>query len=195
VLGLWLPPELAPTGPSVESPESLDAIDDEPDESVAHAADSVPATDSTTVKQPVSTLGEALAIDAVEIDRLVPASGNLAVCGQQFWLGPARAGRTLTLWIDTTTVHLSLDGLHLKTLPTRPRLGRSRQIRQWRWSNLLHEYSHGPRWAQHQRGYDVNISRMSALARPFPDIALRILSLVSPRCTSPSVVKLVRPLA
>jgi hypothetical protein len=58
-------------------------------------------------------------IDAVEIDRLVPASGNLGVCGQQFWLGPARAGRKLTLWIDTTTVHLSLDGQHLKTLPSR----------------------------------------------------------------------------
>ncbi|MCA1836690.1 MAG: IS481 family transposase [Actinobacteria bacterium] len=119
VLGLWLPPELAPTGPSVGNPESLDSIDDEPDESVAHAADSIPATDATTVEQPVRTLGEALAIDAVEIDRLVPASGNLGVCGQQFWLGPARAGRTLTLWIDTTTVHLSLDGQHLKTLPSR----------------------------------------------------------------------------
>jgi hypothetical protein len=34
-------------------------------------------------------------------------------------LGPQRAGRTLTLWIDTTTVHLSLNGQHLKTLPSR----------------------------------------------------------------------------
>jgi hypothetical protein len=49
----------------------------------------------------------------------VPTSGNLGVCGQQFWLGPQRAGRTLTLWLDTTTVHLSLDGQHLKTLPSR----------------------------------------------------------------------------
>lgn len=48
-----------------------------------------------------------------------PVSGNLGACGQQFWLGPARAGRTLTLWIDTTTVHLSLAGQHLKTLPSR----------------------------------------------------------------------------
>jgi hypothetical protein len=28
----------------------------------------------------------------VEFDRVVPASGNLAVRGKQFWLGPARAG-------------------------------------------------------------------------------------------------------
>jgi hypothetical protein len=46
-------------------------------------------------------------------------SGNLAVCGQQFWLGPARAGHRLTLWIDTITVHLRLEGQHLKTLPSR----------------------------------------------------------------------------
>jgi hypothetical protein len=49
----------------------------------------------------------------------VPTSGNLGVCGQQFWLCPQRAGRTLSLWLDTTTVHLSIDGQHLKTLPSR----------------------------------------------------------------------------
>ena len=42
--------------------------------------------------------------DAVEVDRVVPPSGNLWVGGQQFWLSPARAGQTVTLWIDTTTV-------------------------------------------------------------------------------------------
>jgi hypothetical protein len=45
------------------------------------------------------------------------ASGNLALCGQQFWLGPARAARRLTLWINTTTVHLGLDGQHFKLCP------------------------------------------------------------------------------
>lgn len=59
----------------------------------------------------------AVDLDAVEIDRVVPASGNLRVCGQKFWLGPDRAGRTLTLWIDTTTVHLSLEGQHLRPRP------------------------------------------------------------------------------
>jgi hypothetical protein len=38
---------------------------------------------------------------------------------QQFWLGPARAGQTVTLWIDTTTEHLSIDGVRIKTLPSR----------------------------------------------------------------------------
>lgn len=119
VLRLWRPPELAPTGPGTESPEGPESIDDESDEAFTAAADPVPAPSASIAEQPVGNLDEALNIEAVEIDRIVPASGNLAVCGQQFWLGPARAGHKLTLWIDTTTVHLSLDGQHLKTLPCR----------------------------------------------------------------------------
>jgi transposase InsO family protein len=57
--------------------------------------------------------------DAVEVDRVVPPSGNMWVGGQQFWLSPARAGQTVTLWIDTTTVHLSIDGWRIKTVPSR----------------------------------------------------------------------------
>lgn len=65
---------------------------------------------------------------AVEITRVVPASGNLAVCGQQFWLGPARAGLTIGLWVDTTVVHLLLDGVRLKTVPSRLAPGHLRQL-------------------------------------------------------------------
>jgi hypothetical protein len=57
--------------------------------------------------------------DAIELERVVPASGNLTIGPQQFWLGPARAGQTVSFWIDTTTVHLSLGGTRLKTLPSR----------------------------------------------------------------------------
>jgi len=57
--------------------------------------------------------------DAVEIDRVVPPSGNMMIGPQQFWLGPARAGQTVTLWIDTTTVHLSTGGWRVKTVPSR----------------------------------------------------------------------------
>jgi transposase InsO family protein len=56
---------------------------------------------------------------AVEVDRVVPASGNLQVACQQFWFGPQRAGAQVRLWIDTTTVHVAVDGRHLKTLPSR----------------------------------------------------------------------------
>jgi transposase InsO family protein len=65
---------------------------------------------------------------AVEVTRTVPASGNLAVCGQQFWLGPTNAGRTITLWADATVVHLLLDGVRLKTVPSRLTLDQLRQL-------------------------------------------------------------------
>jgi hypothetical protein len=56
---------------------------------------------------------------AVEVDRMVPASGNLTVCGQQFWLGPTLGGITLTLWANTTVVHLLRDETRIKTVPSR----------------------------------------------------------------------------
>ena len=52
----------------------------------------------------------------VEFDRVVPASGNLAVRGKQFWLGPARAGVTVTFWADHDVIHLSIAGARIKTL-------------------------------------------------------------------------------
>jgi hypothetical protein len=56
---------------------------------------------------------------AVEFTRVVPSSGNLTVSGQQFWLGPDRAGGTVTFWADTTVVHLLVNGVRLKTVPSR----------------------------------------------------------------------------
>jgi hypothetical protein len=58
------------------------------------AAGTVPPRLSTNGAEPVEL--------AVEFTRVVPSSGNLAVCGQQFWLGPDRAGGTVTFWADTT---------------------------------------------------------------------------------------------
>jgi hypothetical protein len=56
---------------------------------------------------------------AVEVGRVVPVSGNMTVRPQQFWLGPARAGQKVALWMDTTTVHLSIGGWRIKTVPAR----------------------------------------------------------------------------
>jgi transposase InsO family protein len=56
---------------------------------------------------------------AVEVDRVVPASGNLWIGGQQVWLGPALAGRKVTLWADQISLHVLADGARLKTLPSR----------------------------------------------------------------------------
>ena len=53
---------------------------------------------------------------AVEFDRVVPASGNLSVEGKQFWLGPARAGVTVTFWADHDVIHLLAGGARLKSV-------------------------------------------------------------------------------
>ncbi len=57
--------------------------------------------------------------DAIEIERIVPASGNMTIGSQQFWLGTSRIGQTVSFWIDTTTVHLSISGWRIKTVPSR----------------------------------------------------------------------------
>jgi hypothetical protein len=112
VLPLWVPAELT-------------SIHGAADDSVAEGT---AAQDTTPVDQLVAAatddrLAPAAAIprsDAIEVDRVVPASGNLSVRGQQFWFGPVHAGTPVTLWIDTTTtVHLTLAGRHHKTLPSR----------------------------------------------------------------------------
>jgi hypothetical protein len=55
----------------------------------------------------------------VELDRLVPSSGNLWIAGQPVWLGPAMTGRAVRLWAGLKQVHVLLDGHRIKTLPSR----------------------------------------------------------------------------
>jgi transposase InsO family protein len=72
--------------------------------------------------QAASPLTSATTLDgqhAVEVDRVVPASGNLWIGGQQVWLGPALSGRQVTLWVDALSLHVLADGTRIKTLPSR----------------------------------------------------------------------------
>jgi hypothetical protein len=55
-------------------------------------------------------------LGAVEFDRVVPTAGNMWIAGKQFWLGPARAGITVTFWADHDVIHLSAGGARLKTV-------------------------------------------------------------------------------
>lgn len=57
--------------------------------------------------------------EAVELKREVPPSGNMWIGGQQVWFGPAMAGRVITIWVDQSRMHVLLDGVRLKTLPSR----------------------------------------------------------------------------
>ncbi|WP_376770044.1 IS481 family transposase [Actinomadura luteofluorescens] len=54
---------------------------------------------------------------AVEFDRTVPASGNMTAAGRQIWLGPTLAGRQVTVWVSTTTLHVFHHGKLIKTHP------------------------------------------------------------------------------
>ena len=63
--------------------------------------------------------GAEVDLEAVEFTRAVPACGNLSISEQQIWIGPKWAGRAVQFWADTVSVHVSLDGEHLKTVPSR----------------------------------------------------------------------------
>ena len=52
----------------------------------------------------------------LEFDRVVPTSGNMSLRGKQFWLGPHRAGLTVTFWADEDIIHLSIAGARIKTI-------------------------------------------------------------------------------
>jgi transposase InsO family protein len=80
----------------------------EPVTAVPPALDAVP---------PVS--GPASWPEAIEVDRVVPQPGNMTVGPQQFWLGTSRVGQTVSFWIETATVHLSIGGWRIKTVPSR----------------------------------------------------------------------------
>lgn len=58
-------------------------------------------------------------VGAVELERVVPASGNLSLRGQQIWFGPALAGITVTLRIDVNRLHVLIGGGRHKTLPSK----------------------------------------------------------------------------
>jgi transposase InsO family protein len=80
---------------------------------------SLPAQSLPGEAAPVPGAAAVAAQPAVEVDRVVPASGNLWIGGQQVWLGPALAGRQVTLWIDAISLHVLLDGTRIKSLPSR----------------------------------------------------------------------------
>jgi transposase InsO family protein len=52
----------------------------------------------------------------VEFERVVPPSGNMQIAGRQFWLGPHRAGLTITFWADTEVIHLMTAGSRIKSV-------------------------------------------------------------------------------
>ncbi|MFF4040647.1 IS481 family transposase [Streptomyces sp. NPDC001816] len=74
-----------------------------------------PAPEPVAVAWPMAD-GE---VGAIELERVVPASGNLSLRGQQIWFGPALAGITVTLRIDVNRLHVLIAGGRHKTLPSK----------------------------------------------------------------------------
>jgi transposase InsO family protein len=92
LLGLWLPA----------------ALDSAPN----------PAPATPTMQRAIDAGAGAPAVEGgpVEVDRVVPTSGNLWCARRQFWLGPARAGQVVRLWASVDVIHLSIAGVRVKSL-------------------------------------------------------------------------------
>lgn len=63
-----------------------------------------------------AALGEGV---AVEFEVIVPRSGSFPVAGQQVWMGRQFAGRSVTIWAGLVSIHIVLDGMIFKTVPSR----------------------------------------------------------------------------
>jgi hypothetical protein len=123
LLGLWLPPGVellttaAPESPTAETADAPGYEGPGRGQGRSSAGRSTLTSPADSREQPAAAIP--VGPEAVELEREVPPSGNLAIRPQQFWLGPDRAGERIGFWIDTTTVHLSRDGVRFKTLPSR----------------------------------------------------------------------------
>lgn len=85
------------------------------------ALPSAPATPDAPTAAPdtpaVHALTGAAVPVAVEFERTVPPSGNLGACGRQIWLGRARSGQQVTIWVSSTTMHVFVGDERFKTHP------------------------------------------------------------------------------
>ena len=98
LLPVWLPPTLV-AAPTLAGGQAKDAEDDgEVDHDTGEAA------------------GRPWAGGPVELDKIVPASGNMWLAGKQFWLGPARAGQVVRFWVSVDLIHLIIGGTRVKTV-------------------------------------------------------------------------------
>jgi transposase InsO family protein len=86
----------------------------------AEPASSVSPSSSVSSSVSATPAGQIGAAGAVELEVRVPGCGSVALAAhQQLWLGPAYGGRVVTVWADVDTVHVSLEGQLLKTVPSR----------------------------------------------------------------------------
>ncbi|MGW0538106.1 Mu transposase domain-containing protein [Streptomyces sp. NPDC003032] len=83
------------------------------------------------IEQPTDPARRPTSAGAVEFDVVVPPCGHFALShgGQDIWIGPAFAGKTVTLWADDRSIHITMEGHLLKTMASRTSLEQLHQLR------------------------------------------------------------------
>lgn len=87
----------------------------------AAAADQEPQQASAVTVAVIDVPPSPVGSDAVEFEAVVPPTGeiNLLQGRQRISLKSGLAGRTLTIWADQRSIHVTLDGHLLRSLPSR----------------------------------------------------------------------------
>lgn len=98
---LWLPPSVAAVAALEPSSETR-----------TRTGNCVTEQAPMSAREPGSTT-------PLELDLVVPPSGNMWLRRQQFWLGRERAGLLVRFWVDCQWVHLSIGGQRIKSLQSR----------------------------------------------------------------------------
>jgi transposase InsO family protein len=102
LLGLRLPAALRPAAEPAATPVTPEASGAQPSSQAAEDA--------------ADGLARPWTGGPVQLERVVPASGNMWVAGRQLWLGPQQAGITVTIWADSDVIHVLAGQVRLKTL-------------------------------------------------------------------------------
>jgi hypothetical protein len=126
LLGLDIPAELRPqlAPPAGPPGQPVDGSGEPPDPAQPPAGPPAhPSTDTAQKAQgELTEPGQWLGGPALQLERTVTPTGNITVGRQQIWIGLDHIGRTIGVWVDTTTIHLAYDrvgGPHIKTVPSR----------------------------------------------------------------------------
>jgi transposase InsO family protein len=91
-----------------------------PDDELALSARMPAAPTPPTAELPSLEANDLEAVTAVEVHLVVPASGAVSLAGrQQLWVGRAFAGRTVTVWADERSVHVTHHGERVRSVPSR----------------------------------------------------------------------------
>jgi transposase InsO family protein len=111
-------------------------------------SDSTDTTHAIASSTPINTASATPSPEAVRFDHRVPPGGVFAIVpgAQQIWLGPAWAGRAITVWANPRSIHLLTEGRLIKTIPSRLTPEHLRQAPSCEAPDPVAMNPHHPRW-------------------------------------------------